>query len=495
MQPMLAALAMVCARSTFAAPMASQFSSWMQEHGKVYASDEEIETREQIFNANLAKIEQHNARAENGEFTYFMGLGPFTDLTSEEWEATLSPYVRTTERNVVELPEIENAFASPVDWVAKGATTPVKSQGDCGACWAFSATGAIEGAWQIAGHKLQDLSEQQLVDCAGGRFRNKGCLGGDMGMAMEYVKSVGGLTDEDNYQYQAHDGTCNERKAAEHVATVSGSVDVRQNSESQLIAAVARGPVSVAIEADKNVFQHYSRGVFSSTTCGVTLDHGVLVVGYGTDAATGSKYFKIKNSWGPSWGESGFIRFAAGTGSAKGVCGINMQPVYATAPKGDLPPSPPAPPPSPDPPGSCDMPDSERDSCGYFLSESQCEARGCCYDDSSFWDYYCFDKTASPPSGSHYGKPSNGDCTGGDSPVSLSNVPGSFCSPSCNNVAGTCPAGPAGSDPECALTTGGSKVPDSCALICSVSGGHGGTCPPGATCHAVSGTGICTYPN
>ena len=208
----------------------------------------------------MEKIETHNAAAERGEFSFTMGVGPFTDMTPEEWEATLSPYTPHEPTNEVWLEE--DASAPAVDWTRQGAVTPVKSQEDCGACWAFSAAGAIEGAWKIAGHPLADLSEQQLVDCAIGKYQNGGCEGGDMASAMSYVKDIGGLTDEGHYEYKAHQYPCNKAAEKQHVAAITGHVNVPQNNELQLNAAVSKGPVSVAIEADKGVFQHYKSGVF-----------------------------------------------------------------------------------------------------------------------------------------------------------------------------------------------------------------------------------------
>merc|ERR1712159_613911 len=165
----------------------------------------------------------------------------------------------------------ESTTADSVDWTTKGAVTPVKNQGQCGSCWAFSTTGSTEGAYQIAPGKLQSFSEQELVDCAGS-YGNQGCNGGLMDNGSKYA-------------YTAKTGQCSSSKSADP-ALAKGSVtsfnDVTSDSASQLMAAVSKGPVSVAIEADQSGFQFYKSGVFSGT-CGTNLDHGVLVVGYGTD--------------------------------------------------------------------------------------------------------------------------------------------------------------------------------------------------------------------
>jgi len=201
--------------------------------------------------------------------------------------------------------------------------TPVKDQGMCGSCWAFSATGSMEGAHYISYGHLVYLSEQQLVDCSGAQG-NEGCEGGLMDQAFEYVIANSGITGEDQYPYTAKDGqTCDTNVTAE--ATITSYTDVTANSDQSLEDAVALAPVSVAVEADQAVFQFYSSGVLSSPTCGTELDHGVLAVGYDTDPHAG-KYWIVKNSWGSDWGMAGYLWIARQDGP--GECGINMMASY-----------------------------------------------------------------------------------------------------------------------------------------------------------------------
>lgn len=205
----------------------------------------------------------------------------------------------------------EASLPAAVDWVSKGAVTAVKDQGQCGSCWSFSATGALEGANFIKSGSLVSLSEQQLVDCD---KVSAGCGGGLMDNAFKYVQ-VHGLAAEADYAYKAVAGTCSPTGVALAPAQVRGLVDLPVGDEAALANAVAAQPVSVAIQADQLSFQFYKSGVLTGE-CGHQLDHGVLLVGYGVDG--GVPYWKIKNSWGAKWGEGGYIRIQKGVGK----CGV-----------------------------------------------------------------------------------------------------------------------------------------------------------------------------
>jgi C1A family cysteine protease len=212
----------------------------------------------------------------------------------------------------------QGGLPASVDWVAKGAVTPVKNQEQCGSCWAFSATGALEGAHFVkSGGSLVSLSEQMLVDCD---TTDSGCGGGSMDSAFDWAAQAGGLCAESAYAYTGQAGSCAAAKCARVPGSAPAShVDV-EPTDAALMAAVAAQPVAVAIEADQSGFQFYSSGVFSGA-CGTQLDHGVLLVGYGTSAA-GVAYYKVKNSWGAAWGQQGYVLLQRGGGHEGGMCGI-----------------------------------------------------------------------------------------------------------------------------------------------------------------------------
>ena len=215
-----------------------------------------------------------------------------------------------------------NTLPDSVDWRTNNAVTPVKNQGQCGSCWSFSATGAMEGAWAIHTGSLESLSEQQLIDCSLS-YGDLACNGGEMDSAFRYAIDHGMCT-EDEDPYQAASDSCID---CDTQATFSTCVDVTSNNQLHLKEAVAQGPVSVAIEADTAAFQFYSGGVINNNACGTQLDHGVLVVGYGEE--DGRMYWLVKNSWGTSWGDQGYVKIArTDSENDPGVCGIAMQPSY-----------------------------------------------------------------------------------------------------------------------------------------------------------------------
>jgi C1A family cysteine protease len=281
------------------------WNHWKTKNGKKYGSEDQY--RLSVFYQNYQKVMNHQ---KNPNKTYNMGFTKFMDLTTEEFKAKyLATSVPARPTSTKVLPT--DNLAASVDWRTKGAVTGVKDQGQCGSCWSFSTTGSLEGLSFLSGKGLQSFSEQQLVDCSTSQG-NQGCNGGLMDYAFTYVQS-NGITTEDAYPYTATDGSC---QTTGGDFRIGGYTDVAQGDVNQLAAAVNQQPVSIAVDA--NNWQMYSSGVFSD--CETSLDHGVLLVGYDSEA------WIVKNSWGEGWGESGYIRLARGN-----TCGLANSASYPTA--------------------------------------------------------------------------------------------------------------------------------------------------------------------
>ena len=272
------------------------------------------------FQDNKERIDSHNGR----NHTWKMGINGFTDLSRDEYKKI---YLRTniSSRDNPIFKKMPMGIPAAIDWRAENLVTNIKDQGQCGSCWAFSAVGSIEGANAKKTGNLTSLSEQNLVDCAED-FGCEGCNGGWMNAAMEYVHFNRGIDSEDDYPYSAMDGTCQyiQNKSA---ATVKSVVNISRGDSDALLHAVATiGPISVAIDAEDD-FQLYHSGIYTSTECDIeSLDHGVLVVGYGV-TSIGKKYYIIKNSWGTSWGMDGYIYWDR---DVPNMCGIAQAASYPT---------------------------------------------------------------------------------------------------------------------------------------------------------------------
>lgn len=274
-----------------------------------------------------------------------------------------------------------------------------------------------------------------------------------MDNAFKYVEA-NGLCTEADYPYTSGSGitgTC--KKTCTPAVTITGFTDVPQNDEDSLKAAAANQPISVAIEADKSVFQLYKSGVLDSPSCGTNLDHGVLIAGYGTES--GKDYWKVKNSWGTVWGMEGYILLARG----KNMCGISLSASYPTGAKPASGPSPPGPSPGPSPP------------------------------------------TPPSPGSTHYGDPYQGSCMSDEVNITITGVQGAVCSPKCtgliikNKCATDVPTGVT-AEPTCALQDSASEE-KYCALICSpdtdITEAEDAQCGTDASCKAIQTVGICTY--
>ncbi|XP_024030265.1 zingipain-2 isoform X1 [Morus notabilis] len=311
------------------------FEAWCEKHGQSYSSEEERLYRLTVFEDNLAFVTQHN---NMGNSSYTLSLNAFADLTHHEFKSSRlgfsSALLSSLPKLGSKLLDLRDVPAS-LDWRKKGAVTNVKDQGSCGACWAFSATGAIEGINKIVTGSLVSLSEQELIDCD--TSYNAGCDGGLMDYAYQFVIDNHGIDTEEDYPYQARDKSCRKEKLKRRVVTIDGYTDVAPNNGLQLLQAVVTQPVSVGICGSERAFQLYSKGIFTGP-CSTSLDHAVLIVGY--DSENGVDYWIVKNSWGKQWGMDGYIHMQRNTGNSQGVCGINMLASYPTKTSPNPPPSP-----------------------------------------------------------------------------------------------------------------------------------------------------------
>ncbi|PSS26116.1 Cysteine proteinase [Actinidia chinensis var. chinensis] len=308
------------------AEVVSIYENWLITHGKTYNAVGEKERRFEIFKDNLRFVDEHNVLNRS----YKVGLNRFADLTDDEYRSMFlggriemknSSSPKRSDRYLFRAGE---NLPESVDWRKKGAVGSVKDQGECGSCWAFSTIAAVEGINQIVTGDLISLSEQELVDCD--NTINGGCSGGVMIYAFEFIINNGGIDTEEDYPYRAVDGTCDQNRKNARVVSIDGYETVPSSDEKSLQKAVANQPVSVAIEAVGTAFKLYESGVFTGE-CGTYLDHGVVAVGYGSE--DGLDYWIVRNSWGPNWGENGYIRMERNVNNtSSGKCGIAQMPSY-----------------------------------------------------------------------------------------------------------------------------------------------------------------------
>ena len=295
-----------------------EWNDWKSTYSKTYDTPAEEYERQMIWTANKKYVLEHNSKINVG---FMLEMNAFADMTVEEFSKTYNGYRPSSDRsfsssNRTRLYTPSGAkLPATVDWRDKGIVTGIKNQGKCGSCWAFSATGSLEGQHANKTGHLVSLSEQNLVDC---EREDDGCKGGTMIHAFEYIKKNGGIDTEESYPYVAKNEKCHFKKD-DVGATVTGYVKIKKESCQDLKDAVANvGPISVAMDASHISFQLYNKGIYDPKKCSKTkLDHGVLVVGYGSE--NGVEYWIVKNSWGRSWGMEGYFKIAS-KGDECGLC-------------------------------------------------------------------------------------------------------------------------------------------------------------------------------
>jgi len=304
--------------------IAYEFMKFIAVHGKEYVTLEEWNRRLALFEQTWNFIEERNSM----DSSYRAGTNQFSDWSHEEYESMLG--LKGIERDE----DQEDLFtgvsnSNGVDWrKTRGVVTPVKNQGQCGSCWAFSATESVESAYVIAGNKQVIMAPQELVDCSSGMFSgNHGCSGGWYYNAWKWLENNMTMAEED-YPYTSGDDGRETRCAYDEskgVTYVSSYKQVSKDTES-IKAAIEIGPVSVAVAAGNDVFRNYSSGIVTEDDgCPTRVDHAIQAVGYGYEGEQG--YYIVRNSWDTTWGDKGFIKIGMADGK-KGVCGINQDVYY-----------------------------------------------------------------------------------------------------------------------------------------------------------------------
>jgi len=352
--------------SVFCGTLLERFEQWSVE----FRQDFDNEDHKQHVFKNWIVNDKHIDTVNSQNLTYALGHNHLSGLNSEEFSAymgfstvisrpdNLQKISRDDVKKVVCISECIKSSkesttketlgcvsdcmktddytlgaATSINWVDNGAVTPVKDQGQCGSCWSFSTTGALEGAYYVKYGKLPSFAEQQLVDCDNFQHGGKdhGCNGGLMDNAFSWIGKNGGLCGETSYPYVSGTtkkaGTCETGCEIIDNSKVVSFHDVSKSSDQAMMEALSQQPVSIAIQADQKDFQLYKSGVFSGS-CGTQLDHGVLAVGYGSE--DGNDYYLVKNSWSSSWGLNGYIKLGRGDefNNGQGQCGMLLQASY-----------------------------------------------------------------------------------------------------------------------------------------------------------------------
>jgi C1A family cysteine protease len=336
---MLAIAAVASGVSIEERELQGRFNGWMRQHARSYDSGEFLE-RYNIWRDNMAFVEEFN---RSGDKTFTVAMNQYGDLEPEEFARLYKGHVLPAdqeehmrkrletdaldqEQELQEAATVGATLPSSWSWTAQGAVIGVENQGACLSCWAFAAAGALESARKIANYSLVPLSKQQLVDCSGSAG-NLGCNGGNVGLAYNWMRrNDAKLMSEASYPYTGKQSTCRYTSASQGIAAVKNYASVKAGSEADLLANAAVGPVTVAIDSARRSYIYYSGGYYYDQTCSTTyLDHAVLVVGWGSDPTYGD-YWLVKNQWGASWGESGYMKMARNRNNNCGIASLAVRP-------------------------------------------------------------------------------------------------------------------------------------------------------------------------
>ena len=316
----LVSLLSICNSLTYDLEVAT-FENWKIENNKYYKNACEDHHRFTIFSHNLHKINEHNSQNN----TYTLGLNIFSDLTLEEFRSKFINTHTNFNKNTLCQEYTTKNISTPdfVDWrTVENVVSPVKNQGACGSCWAFSTVESLESLYSIKTNTSVLLSPQELVDCSSS-FGNNGCNGGLMTSSFEYVIENNGLCTNDDIPYVATDAVCDLSNCKMKYANIHNCYTINRGDQLAMKEVSSLQPISVAIEADTFLFQFYSDGIITGQDCGQNIDHAVVVVGYGTQ--NNLDYWIVRNSWGESWGKNGYVLIQkSNVNNDDGVCGIGI---------------------------------------------------------------------------------------------------------------------------------------------------------------------------
>ncbi|XP_005078488.1 cathepsin R [Mesocricetus auratus] len=327
-------LAMFCLGVSSAAPtldprLDAEWQIWKMKYEKSYSLEEEA-MRKEVWGKNMELIKNHNGENGLGKNGYTMEINEFGDMTDDEFKSTMigSP-MRTHHRGKgIWKRDVGNVvFPKSVNWTEKGYVTPVRKQGNCNSCWAFSVTGAIEAQIIRKLGKLTPLSVQNLVDCSKSQGNN-GCLSGDTYNAFQYVLHNGGLEAEATYPYEGREGPCRSNPQ-NSIAEITGFVSLPESEDILMGAVASIGPISAGIDASHSSFRFYNKGIYHEPNCSSDyVTHGILVVGYGFEGneTDGNNYWLIKNSWGKKWGLGGYMKIAKDKNNHCGIASFARYP-------------------------------------------------------------------------------------------------------------------------------------------------------------------------
>ncbi|XP_076918994.1 cysteine protease Amb a 11.0101-like [Bidens hawaiensis] len=305
------------------------YDRW-RDHHKVTEKSHE---RFNVFKYNVHNI--HKINKQN--LPYKVEPNQFATLTLHEWSniyansksehfkalrGTLKPDNLTGTYSEIDI----NSLPRRIDWREHNAVVPVKSQGQCGSCFAFAAVGGIEGINAIRIGQLKSLSEQQVLDCDTLESRTSYCGGGIVCGVYQFVTEHGGIASDESYPYVGKKETCDKSKYGHHSVTLDGKEDIPKNDEAAVMKAVAHQPVTFSMDPMNDGFMFYKEGIYTGP-CGLNVQHAMLHVGY-DEAPDGTKYYIVRNSWGDSWGEKGYIRMQRGVANVEGLCNMYLDSTF-----------------------------------------------------------------------------------------------------------------------------------------------------------------------